>query len=70
MSDPVYDYDVLIVGTGNAACSAALAALEKTPRVGMLEKAPQRDRGGNSMLTVLMRFAFNGAEDLKPLIRN
>ena len=70
MSDAIFDYDVLIVGTGNAACSAALAALEKTPRVGMLEKASQRDRGGNSMLTVLMRFAFNGAADLKPLIRN
>ena len=70
MPDANFTYDVLIVGTGNAACSAALAALEKTPRVGMLEKATQRDRGGNSMLTVLMRFAFNGAEDLKPLIRN
>ena len=70
MPDANFTYDVLIVGTGNAASSAALAALEKTPRVGMLEKATQRDRGGNSMLTVLMRFAFNGAEDLKPLIRN
>ena len=70
MADQADYYDVLIVGTGNAACSAALAALEKTPRVGMLEKAPRRDRGGNSMLTVLMRFAFNGMEDLRPLVRN
>jgi len=69
MTSETHAYDVLIVGTGNAACSAALSALEKTPRVGMLEKAPQRDRGGNSMLTVLMRFAFNGMEDVRPLIR-
>ena len=70
MTDQTYHYDVLIVGTGNAACSAALAALEKTSSVGMLEKAPKRDRGGNSQLTVLMRFAFNGIEDLRPLLRN
>ncbi|OGA39765.1 MAG: hypothetical protein A3G24_22330 [Betaproteobacteria bacterium RIFCSPLOWO2_12_FULL_62_13] len=70
MADENYHHDVLIVGTGNAACSAVLAALEKTPRVGMLEKAPQRDRGGNSALTVVMRFVFNGIEDLRPLVRN
>jgi tricarballylate dehydrogenase len=70
LADGTYHYDVLVVGTGNAACSAALAALEKTPSVGMLEKASRRDRGGNSALTVLMRFAFNGAEDLRPLVRN
>lgn len=62
-------YDVLIVGTGNAACSAALAALEHGVRVGMLEKAPRRDRGGNSALTVLMRFAFHGIDDLRPLLK-
>ena len=49
MPDANFTYDVLIVGTGNAASSAALAALEKTPRVGMLEKATQRDRGGNKI---------------------
>ncbi|MBI2223851.1 MAG: FAD-dependent tricarballylate dehydrogenase TcuA [Betaproteobacteria bacterium] len=70
MPEETFHYDVLVVGTGNAACSAALSALEKTPRVGMLEKAPRRDRGGNSALTVLMRFAFNGIDDLRPLIRN
>ncbi|MBI4190607.1 MAG: FAD-dependent tricarballylate dehydrogenase TcuA [Betaproteobacteria bacterium] len=70
MAEETHHYDVLVVGTGNAACSAALAALEKTPRVGMLEKAPKRDRGGNSALTLMMRFAFNGMEDLRPLIRN
>ena len=63
-------YDVLIVGAGNAACAAALSALEKKVRVGLLEKAPQRDRGGNSALTGHMRFVFNGIDDLRPLVKN
>jgi tricarballylate dehydrogenase len=71
--EPVADrnssYDVLIVGTGNAACSAGLAALERTQRVGFLEKASKRERGGNSALTAVMRFAFNGIEDLRPLVK-
>ncbi len=70
MGDEIYHYDVLIVGSGNAACSAALAALDRKARVGIVEKAAKRDRGGNSALTVLMRFVFNGIEDLRPLIKN
>lgn len=58
-------YDVLIVGAGNAACAAALAALERKVSVGILEKAPQRDRGGNSALTGHMRFVFEGIDDLR-----
>lgn len=46
MTDKTYRYDVLIVGAGNAACSAAHAALEHKLRVGVLEKAPGRERGG------------------------
>jgi len=63
-------YDVLIVGAGNAACEAALSALEKKVRLGLLEKAPQRDRGGNSALAGHMRFVFNGIDDLRPLVKN
>ncbi len=70
MAMDVLDYDVLVVGGGNAACCAALAALEKTQRVGIIEKAPRRERGGNSAMTGHMRFAFNGIEDLRPLVRN
>ena len=47
---------VLIVGGGNAACSAAHAALEKTQSVAIIEKAPLRDRGGNSAMTGHIRF--------------
>ena len=39
MTDPTYHYDVLIVGTGNAACCAAHSAVEKGAKIGMLEKA-------------------------------
>jgi tricarballylate dehydrogenase len=70
MTDQRYEYDVLIVGAGNAACSAGLAAVEQNARVGILEKAPKRDRGGNSTLTGHMRFVFDGIEDLRPLVRN
>src|SRR5687768_12784068 len=63
-------YDVLIVGAGNAACCAAFAALDQKARVGVLEKAPKRDRGGNSALTAHMRFVYNGIDDLRPLVKN
>jgi len=70
MSDETHNYDVLVIGTGNAACCAALAALESNVRVGIIEKAPKRDRGGNSALTAHMRFVYDGIEDLRPLVRN
>lgn len=70
MQNQEHHYDVLIVGGGNAACSAAHAALEKTKSVGILEKASKRDRGGNSAMTGHIRFVFNGIEDLRPLVRN
>ncbi|MGZ8154642.1 MAG: FAD-dependent tricarballylate dehydrogenase TcuA [Burkholderiales bacterium] len=70
MSDEQFHYDVLIVGGGSAACAAAHAALGKTKSVGIIEKAPRRERGGNSAMTGHMRFAFDGIEDLRPLVRN
>ncbi len=70
MTEKSYNYDVLIVGGGNAACAAAHAALEKVKRVGILEKSTRRDRGGNSAMTGHIRFVFNGIEDLRPLVRN
>ena len=63
-------YDVLIVGAGNAACCAAFAALDQKAKVGIIEKAPKRDRGGNSALTAHMRFVYNGIDDLRPLVKN
>ena len=60
--------EVLVVGAGNAAMSAAVAARELgSADVIVLEKAPKSQRGGNSALTVHMRFPYRGMEDLEPL---
>lgn len=62
---------VIVVGTGNAALCAALAALEKGAQVLMLEKADEALAGGNTKYTAgAMRFAYDGKEDLMPLLRN
>ena len=59
-------YDVVIVGAGNAALCAALAATETKKRVLVLERAPEDESGGNSRYTAgLMRVAYRGVEDLK-----
>ena len=64
----VADTEVLVVGAGNAAMAAAVAAREQGADVVVLEKAPKSQRGGNSALTVHMRFPYWGMEDLVPLL--
>ena len=62
-------YDVVVVGAGNAALSAALAAKEICGSVLVVEKAPEYFRGGNTYFTGgIIRFAFDGIEDIKTLI--
>jgi tricarballylate dehydrogenase len=62
-------YDVLIVGAGNAALCAAIAAAERGARTLVLEKAPEYFRGGNTYFTGgIIRCAYNGMEDIKALI--
>src|SRR3979411_2781694 len=57
--------DVLVVGAGNAALCAAIAASEAGAKVLMLEAAPFEERGGNSHFTGgAFRFAFSGVDDL------
>jgi len=60
---------VVVVGAGNAALTAALAAREKGADVLVAEKAPRAERGGNSRFSGgLFRFAYEGVEELKPLL--
>jgi tricarballylate dehydrogenase len=62
-------FDVIVVGAGNAAFCAALAAQEGGARVLMLERAPETENGGNSRFTAGgMRIAYRGADDLKTLM--
>src|ERR1700724_2330425 len=48
---PMSEYDVIVVGAGNAAFCAALAAQEQGASVLMLEAAPEQESGGNRRLT-------------------
>ena len=64
------DYDVIVIGAGNAALAAAVSAREAgAPRVVALEKAPPELRGGNTHYSGgLLRFAFEHTDDLRPLV--
>src|SRR5882724_8703454 len=63
------DWDVIVIGGGNAALCAALSAKETAKRVLLLERAPEDEAGGNSRFTAgLLRIVYNGAEDLAQLI--
>ena len=65
-------HDVLVVGAGNAALAAAVAAREQgASRAMVLEKARPALRGGNTHYSGgLFRFAFARNDDLRPLVRD
>jgi len=61
--------EVLVVGAGNAAMCAALAARDAGAAVLVLERAPEGERGGNTAFTAgAMRTVYDGVDDLQALM--
>ncbi len=60
------DFDVIVVGGGNAAFAAAVSAKENgAKRVVVLEKAPKSQRGGNTHFSgAIFRHFFNDVKEL------
>jgi tricarballylate dehydrogenase len=64
-------WDVLIVGSGNAALCAGIAACENGSKVLIIEKADKAMAGGNTKYTAgAMRFVYDHSDDLLPLLAN
>ena len=60
---PSFDFDVVVVGGGIAGLCAALAAREAGATVGLAEKAPAAERGGNTRFAdAQMRFPHEADE--------
>ncbi|MEM1162441.1 MAG: FAD-dependent tricarballylate dehydrogenase TcuA, partial [Pseudomonadota bacterium] len=60
---------IIVVGSGNAAMCAGIAALERGAEVLMLEKASPELAGGNTKYTAgAMRFAYTSGDQLLPLL--
>jgi tricarballylate dehydrogenase len=66
----MYDYDVIVIGAGNAALSASVSAKENgADKVLVLEKAPRAMRGGNTHWSGgVLRFAFDDPQEIAPLL--
>jgi tricarballylate dehydrogenase len=66
MSD---EYNVIVIGGGNAAMCAALSAREQCGGVLVLERAPEEEAGGNTRFTAgAMRVVYDGVDDLRRLM--
>src|SRR5882724_12681937 len=63
------DYDVIVVGAGNAGLSAALAAEKMGTKVLLLDKCPKASRGGNTRFSGGgFRFTYNNLDDMRPML--
>lgn len=63
------DTDLVIVGAGNAACCAAMAAKDAGANPVVLETAPKSERGGNSYFVAgSSRWVFNNIDELQEVL--
>ena len=62
MVDLEGQFDVVVIGGGNAALVAAMSARHQTSRVLLLERAPREVRGGNTRHTRNVRCVHAGAD--------
>ncbi len=61
--------NVIIVGAGNAAYAAAMAASDADASVVMLERAPEEESGGIARFTAgAMCVAYDGVEHLREIM--
>jgi tricarballylate dehydrogenase len=65
----VNNYDVIVVGGGNAALVSALTAHEQGAKVLVLEAAPASERGGNSRFSgSIFRIVHDGPDHVEKLL--
>jgi len=57
------DFDIVVIGGGNAGLSAAIVAAEAGARVCVLEAAPQTPRGGHSRHPPTLRAMHDAPTD-------
>src|SRR5690554_2665846 len=63
------EFDVIVIGGGNAALCGAISARESGANVLVLEKAFRENRGGNSAFTGgAFRIAYDGLDDILTLV--
>ena len=61
--------DIVIVGAGNAACCAAMAAKDAGANPIVLETAPKSERAGNTFFVAgSSRWVFNNTEELQEVL--
>ena len=66
---PSQQFDVIVIGGGNAGLIAALSAYEHGAKVAIVEAAPKEERGGNSRFAgSIFRLVHNGISDIETLL--
>lgn len=63
------EYDVVVVGFGGAGANTAIAAADEGASVLLLEKAPEAEAGGNSIVCVQLHCATDDPESMTTYIK-